>query len=393
MPITLCNVVDAGRVYCPIQILTRLLFLGCLFVLVIGCRPQQPAPAATSTSAATTIVEITSTLPPPAAPTNILPPPTATEPGPTASSTLVPTEPSTATPQPTETPAPSATPAATATPVPTATPLIVLPEWLTYLNDFRQMGGVAPINELAALTLGSRLHSEYMTLNDDPIAHWQDPGNPLYNPAGDTAARNSNIFATTQTDANFIWSINFWVSAPFHLVPMLAPGLARVGYGDHIDLQGDVNMAAVLDVRSLRNRPADDVTYPLMFPQNGGRTWIVRHSMNEWPDPLESCPGYTRPAGAPIILQLGDGNLTPHVGYHIVLMDGVPIESCIFDETNYYNTNDYAQSEGRKILNEQDAIVIIPRHPLPIDRLYTVQVEANGQVYSWEFTTQRTAGG
>lgn len=376
--------VKIGCVIFPNQSASRLLFLGCLFVLVIGCRPLQPTLTPTATSAATIIVELASTTPPTAAPTNTPLPPTTT-------STVIPTQPATATPQPTATPAPSATPDATVTVVPTATPLIVLPEWLAYLNGFRQLGGVAPINELAALTLGSRLHSEYMTLNDNPIAHWQDPTNPLYNPAGDTAARNSNIFATSQTDANFIWSINYWVSAPFHLVPMLAPGLERVGYGDYIDPQGDVNMAAVLDVRSQRNGTAVNVVYPLMFPQNGGRTWIVRHSMNEWPDPLESCPGYVRPAGAPIILQLGNGSLTPRVGYHVVLMNGTPIESCVFDETNYYNSNDYAQMEGRKILNEQDAIIIVPRHPLPVDRLYTVQIEANGQVYSWEFTTQRTA--
>jgi hypothetical protein len=251
------------------------------------------------------------------------------------------------------------------------------------------MAGLAPITELAALTLGSRLHSQYMAINDDPIAHRQDQSNALYDPAGDTAARNGNIFATNQNTANFIWSINFWASAPFHLIPMLAPNLERVGYGDHIDPAGDVNMAAVLDVRSQRNLGDGSAVYPIMFPGNGSRTWIVRHSMNEWPDPLASCPGYSRPAGAPLVLQLGDGTVSPRVGHHVLLMNGVALESCIFDETTYHNSDMYAEETGRKILDEQDAIVIIPRHPLPIEQLYTVQVEVNGQLYFWEFTTQR----
>jgi hypothetical protein len=266
---------------------------------------------------------------------------------------------------------------------------LLLPEWLAYFNRFRVMGGLPPITDLAALTLGSRLHSQYMSVNDAPIAHQQDPGNALYDPAGDLAGRNGNIFATSQSDANFIWSINFWASAPFHLIPMLAPELERVGYGDYLDLSGDVIMAAVLDVRSQRNPPQGGVTYPIMFPQGGSSTWIVRHSMNEWPDPLNSCPGYSRPVGAPIILQLGDGSVTPSVGHHVVLMNGEPLESCIFDETTYHNPDSYAQEEGRKILGEQDAIVIIPRQPLPVEQLYSVQIEANGELHFWEFTTQR----
>jgi hypothetical protein len=70
-------------------------------------------------------------------------------------------------------------------------------------------------------------------------------------------------------------------------------------------------------------------------------------------------------------------------------MKDQPLESCIFDETTYHNPDSYAQEEGQKILGEQDAIVIIPRHPLPVEQVYTVHIEANGELYYWEFTTQR----
>lgn len=368
-----------------------------LLLLATGC-VQTPATPTQTATAATDVAERSPTDLPTVAPTNTPPlnepVPSATVIGPTTapseteSPTAAPTASPTVLPPPSATPSPQPT-AEPPTPIPTPTPELILPEWLTYLNRFRGMSGVPPINELAALTLGSRLHSQYMTVNDDPIAHWQDPGNALYDPVGDLAARNGNIFATNQTTADFIWSINFWASAPFHLIPMLAPGLERVGYGDFIDSSGGVNMAAVLDVRSQRNRAADAVTYPIMFPGNGSATWIVRHSMTEWPDPLSSCPGFSRPTGAPIILQLGSGNMRPSVGHHVILVNGEPLQSCIFDETTYYNPNDYAEETGRKILDEQDAIVIIPRNPLIIEQLYTVQIEVNGELYFWEFTTQR----
>jgi hypothetical protein len=270
---------------------------------------------------------------------------------------------------------------------PTPTAEALYPAWLGYLNRFRVMGGVAPLSERAALTLGSELHSQYMVVNDAPISHKQDPANPLFNAAGDQAARNGNVFATSMVEADYIWGINFWASAPFHLVPMLAPRLERVGYGNYNEAGGDVAMAAVLDVRSERNTGQDAVTYPLLFPGDGTTTWIGRHNLFEWPEPLTSCPGYTRPTGPPIVIQLGDGDIVPAVGGSALLMGDTPVETCLFDETTYFNPDAWAQKAGRQILDNQDAIVIMPRQPLIAGETYTVQVEANGQRYTWRFNT------
>jgi uncharacterized protein YkwD len=261
-------------------------------------------------------------------------------------------------------------------------------EWLGYLNRFRQVGGLPPLNEDESLTFGSQWHSRYMVVNDTPIAHSEDKANALYDPAGQQAAQNGNIFATTQFEAGYTWVMNFWISAPFHLAPIIDPGLADVGFGQHNQEVGTFRMAAVLDARSgLGDAPAE-VTYPLYFPDDGASTWVVRHSLYEWPDPMSSCQGYSRPSGPPLVLQLGDGSLTPRVGSHAIYVDDQLLESCLFDETSYSNPDPFAQSTGRDILGERDAVVIIPRHPLAVNRSYRVEITAGGQIYNWQFTTQ-----
>ena len=64
-----------------------------------------------------------------------------------------------------------------------------------------------------------------------------------------------------------------------------------------------------------------------------------------------------------------------------------PLESCLFDETNYRNPDPWAEKVGRTILNLNDAVVIMPRHPLAADATYTVQVTANGEIHTWQFDT------
>lgn len=262
-------------------------------------------------------------------------------------------------------------------------------EWLRYLNLFRHNGDLPPLTESELLTFGSQWHSRYMVVNDTPIAHSEEKGNALYDPSGDQAARHGNIFATPQSEADYTWPIHFWISAPFHLVPIIDPALESVGFGRYNQEAGTFQMASVLDVRSDLAAEPVEAPYPFYFPGDGASTWVVRHSLYEWPDPLRSCPGYARPSGPPLVLQLGAGDETPKVISHAVYADGQLLESCLFDETSYSNPDPYAQSTGRLILDERDAVVIIPRHPLAVDKSYRVEVTTDDEQYSWQFTTQR----
>ncbi len=365
-----------------------LVLVGCQNSVVPAGPEDSPAPTATAVPPTSTPIDETELEPtlPPVVVTVVV---TAT---PLSEPVAAPTEtPAVVEPEPTATPVPPE-PTAVPTPEPTATPApIIGAPWLNLFNHVRAMAGLTAVPEKYPLTTGSELHSQYMVMNDKAVAHSEDVNNPFYDPAGQQAAKNGNLFATSQTEANYVWGVNFWVSAPFHLVRMISPNMQSVGYGDFVGSGGDINMAAVIDVGSDRTNSPADVTYPIFFPGDGTETWVVRHSLYEWPDPVGSCPGYARPTGAPIIVQFGDGSLTPSVSSFTLSMDGKVLDTCLFDETSYRNADSYAQGVGRKVLDEQDAVVILPRQPLAADAEYIAQLVANGQTYTWRFSTIKRA--
>lgn len=334
--------------------------------------PTQPRPA-TAVPTVAAIPSITPTPVPTAIPPSPTPPPT--EPLPTA--TLLPT----ATTLPTDTP----------TPLPPSPTPLPDPHWLAYLNQFREQAGLSPLQEDLTLTSGTEWHSSYMVVLNEPIAHSEDPASALYADNGDTAAQHGNIFSTDANQGTRDWAINFWISAPFHAVPIFDPQLTAVGYGEFAQTNnllaegGEVGMAAVLDVLSgLQNEPAD-VAYPIMFPKDGGQTWVVRFTMYEWPESLASCPGYQLPTGPPIILQIGNGDLTTRATSYTLWQGDEAIPSCAFDESSFHHPDPFQQQTGRTILGERDAIVLMPRSPLQVGQHYTVLIEANGQAYTWSF--------
>lgn len=271
----------------------------------------------------------------------------------------------------------------------TAPAALVAEDWLSYLNQFREIAGLHPFVEDAALSSGAQSHARYMVVNDKPIAHSEDRSNFLYSDEGQQAAENGNIFATSQVQADYEWGINFWISAPFHLLGIIDPELETVGYGQNNQATGTFRMAAVLDVGTERENSNVDVEYPIFFPGDGQETMVVRRSLYEWPDPLAPCPGYSAPTGAAIVLQIGDGSLTPNVTGALLLRDGTPVASCVYDETSYVNSDIYAQNAGRSILDIRDAIVIIPKRPLRGGVTYTARITANGETYSWNFTARK----
>lgn len=299
----------------------------------------------------------------------------------------VPTEIAVAIASPTPTSIPTAVadtsaPTTSSPPTPTPTP----GPWLSYINDFRGAAGLPLLTEERSYTDGSLWHSSYMVLNDEPIAHSEDPNNPLFDASGDSAARKGNIFATTQTEGRYNWAINFWFSAPFHSVAMLDPRLETVGYGDFVEDVGTFKMAAVAEVRSGVGEVPSSVTYPIFFPGDGSQTWVTRLSMDEWPNPYGNCPGYQRPSGPALILQLGPGDVTPQISNAAFVSNGQHLDICVFDETSYENRNsEYEQNLGRTILDARDAVVIIPRQQLIVGQTYEVYVTANGETYSWRF--------
>lgn len=380
-----------------ISLFANVLLLAAVLALLLPRRTQTAisaqipfnTPTAAAATAVPTAEPTAAPSQPPPSPTATPIPPTATTP-PTATPTMLPTNTPTATPSPTDTPRPTDTPTPTLTPSPTAVPE---PRWLAYLNQFREQAGLPPLQELLALTSGAEWHSGYMVQLDEPAAHSENPASYLYAEHGDTAARNGNIFSTSATSGTRDWAINFWISAPFHAVPIFDPQLTAVGYGEFSQARADellagvvgVGTAAVLDVLSgLQPQPVG-VTYPIMFPKDGGQTWVIRSTLYEWPEPLASCPGYEQPTGPPIILQIGSGDVRVRATGYSLAIGYELLDACLIDESSYRHSNSYQQQIGRTILDERDAIVLIPRNPLVVGQHYTVNIQANDRLYTWSF--------
>jgi hypothetical protein len=256
--------------------------------------------------------------------------------------------------------------------------------WLDAVNYYRGMAGLPAVSENTAYSQGDEYHARYMVKNDY-IGHSEDPANPWYTPEGAQAAANSNAMVSSNVNATDLDAINLWMSGPFHALGILDPRLHEVGFGSYRENIGLWRMGAALDVISGLGSLPPTVSFPIYFPGDGTSMPLLTHS-GESPSPLTSCPGYTEPSGAPIILQIGSGSQTPNVTATSFRENGVAREHCVFDETNYTNPDSGSQSLGRSVLNMRDAIVIMPRAPLVPGADYTVSITVNGSTYTWTFT-------
>jgi uncharacterized protein YkwD len=291
-----------------------------------------------------------------------------------------------ATPSPTITATPNPTPAVTPTPTGTTIPP---PDWLSYLNWLRSLGGLPALTENPAWSNGDMLHAQYMVKNDY-IGHSEDPDNEWYTPEGAAAAVNSNAMVNTNAATPDTDAIDLWMSGPFHALGIIDPALAITGFGSYREEDGGWQMGACLDVlRGLESIPPS-VTFPLLWPGEGSIMPYVEFTGGEWPDPLASCPGYTAPSGPPILIQVGSGDQIPLVTAHSFQQAGTQLDHCIFDETNYANGDPGAQSTGRSVMGMRNAIVLMPKERLEPGLTYTVSVTNNGTAYTWSFTVSES---
>lgn len=262
-------------------------------------------------------------------------------------------------------------------------------DWLQYLNYYREMAGLPPLSLDTDWNYGGWLHSRYMVKND-VIGHSEDPEKPWYTQEGDQAARTSNLVASHSSTLSDQYAIDLWMQAPFHGVGILDPTLHTIGYGSFREKDGGLQTGAALDVlRGLGELPTS-VSYPVAWPKDGSTVALTNH-FSEYPDPLSSCPGYDPPAGLPILLQIGPGNLTPNVTAHSFKQGNESLEHCVFDETSYENPVAGSQSLGRAILGSRDAIVLIPKNPLLPGKMYSVSLTVNGKTTTWSFSVSNQA--
>jgi hypothetical protein len=310
-------------------------------------------------------------------------------------------------------PAPSS--AATAASSPTS--------WLVLLNHYRELAHLDSVVEDPILSRADRLHAQYLVRNFAEAirsgssigaeAHREDSQRPNYTDEGARAAMDSLVdwwetpsrtgeertedlaylFHPPSESTAPEWSVDGWLSVPFHRSLILNPLLRSVGYGMYC---ASGVCAASLDAihgASVVVLPGRPLEKPIVFPPDGAQV-TLRGFYSEWPDPRSSCSGYNPPSGFPLTIQVGNFVSAKLQDFSIQRTDGKDptVEACGFDETTYSNPDPGQQSRGRQTLHSFGMVVVIPRKPLEAAANYHVTMRVNEQKYDWSFSTLKASG-
>lgn len=247
-------------------------------------------------------------------------------------------------------------------------------DWLNRLNYWRSTARLTPVAENPTWSNGDSLHALWMVKNNT-IQHGETPGTPYYTPEGDLAGQKSNIAVQSSINARDAQFVDFWMGAPFHAMGMMDPRLQQSGFGSYREVRSGWEAAAALDdIRGNSFAPGMFPT-PIYWPGNGMTVPLRTYSGNEFPDPLQACPGYSTPTGLPVFVELG-GNIATTAGPNTFTANGVPVQHCVIDSTN--------AALGAN-LTYRGGVIVIPQQPLQPGVVYVVSLTVNGLPYTWSF--------
>jgi hypothetical protein len=277
--------------------------------------------------------------------------------------------------------------------------------WIVELNRWRTMAGVGRVGENPMLTYESQQHARYL-VKQGPTdnrafglyaralgggAHREDPGSPYYTREGAEGARGGKIYPSVRQSADVAWGekdevddIDGLLAYPFHRISLLAPWVEVAGYGSDGEYPRRVAALALRGKMETSMETSEEAT-PVEFPPNGATMPVGAVTRMEWPDPLASCPGYQRPTGLPITVQVG----------HLIEVEsfslkdettGDKVEACAFDFASYSNPDPGQQSSARAALKRFGAAVLIPREPLTAGHRYNVEIKTHRHAFSWSFS-------
>jgi hypothetical protein len=250
--------------------------------------------------------------------------------------------------------------------------------WLETLNAYRAGSGLGPVVNEPRWTSGIDDHLRYLArtppqfrLGAYASEHLQNPASPFYSEAGAAAAKASNLgYGWTDRDA-----IENFLSAPFHAIGLLRPGLRRSAFASL-----DINVG----IDTIRGLVDDRSTAPVLFPGDGSVTSLSSYRGNESPDPLESCPGFRVPSGLPILALLP---AAPARGVQAsVRSAGRFLDVCTITAESLVSSDPIGAPSARATLRHDNAVVIVPREPLS-NGIHTVRLSQPGLAdLVWSFT-------
>ena len=248
--------------------------------------------------------------------------------------------------------------------------------WLTTVNYYRAMSGLAAVTENTTWSQGATNHSCYMLYNG--ISHDEIPGRQGYTTSGDNAGNNGNVAVSSAFGTSARSHIELWMTGPFHAIGVLRHNLRSVGFGKcDLSTTPQWRSGATLNVlNGLAATPRPST--PILFPGNGTTTNLSQF-ITESPNPLTFC-GWTGSAGLPVIAMMPEAVTSASAS---ITGPNGPLQTCrIFAG----NTSGTAQS----ILQGENAVSVIPRNPLT-SGTYTVTVTTQARTVTWSFTVDPTA--
>ena len=261
------------------------------------------------------------------------------------------------------------------------------PGWLQIVNAYRTSTGLPRLTEDPTWMTGVSKHAIYLAMTGSMV-HGEDPSSPFYTPDGAAAAEKSVLGGwrgSVRSDRDLI---DGWMTSPFHAIHFFEPRLQRIAFASTRGTPGaSLDSSAVLDVvHGLGSKVVAD--RPVTFPANASTTPLTTF-VAETPNPLTSCPGYSAPAGLPLLALFPNapGNATAYL-----TTDGRAVETCLID-IGYVNPDADAQRTARSLLTQKNAVIIVPRLPLQPGATYTARVAtAAAGTVEWSFTVQAEGG-
>ena len=261
------------------------------------------------------------------------------------------------------------------------------PEWLRIINSYRTSTGLPRVSEDQTWMGGVTRHAVYLAMTGSMV-HGEDPSSPFYTPDGAAAAEKSVLGGWRGSIRSDRDLIDGWMTAPFHAMHFFEPRLQRIAFASNRGTPGaSLDSSAVLDVvHGLGSKVIAD--RPVTFPANASTTPLTTF-VAETPNPLTSCPGYSAPAGLPLLAMFPS---PPGTATAELTLDGRAVETCLID-AGYANPDAGAQKTARTLLTQKNAVVIVPRLPLQPGATYTARVAtAAAGTIEWSFTVEAEGG-
>lgn len=242
--------------------------------------------------------------------------------------------------------------------------------WLTTVNFYRTESGLPPVTEDPALTAGALAHSRYM-IGNQVLVHDEVDGAPYWTPQGDHAGNHSNVAVSggTTSDRQFV---ELFMTAPYHALGILRPGVRTVGYARYDDPSAPkYRSSASLDI--LSGYASTPVTEPVLFPGRDSTVALDRFIAEE-PDPRKSCGWDGQIVGLPLIAML------PETPTNVTAALSGPTGDQTVCVLSSANTSGLA----RDLLAGDRAVIVIPRSPLATGE-YSARITTAARTVTWSF--------